>query len=146
MPLTNSVFRHDFLFNWMLVTVQHEHPYTGTLAVEFDRSNPNGQHSKASRMAVISREDAADRLILNRAGRTSKTLESRSMIGQKKLRRRPLYMSNMAWRQRLAAMTPLNVVVGGNLHNLRAQVRMIVAVCVGLHRRLGCSRHLRTLP
>ena len=108
-----------------MILGQHEHPYTGALAVAFDRSEPGKHHSKSSRFAVISGHDAQDRLILNRDGRASKVLANRGMsaMGKKKLRRRPIFMSNLVWRQRLAAMTPLNVVAGGNLHSLRAQVR-----------------------
>lgn len=97
--------------------------------MEFDRSDPGMQFSKASRFAVVSRDKAADRLIVNREGRASKILESRGMIAKKKLRRRPLYMPNLAWRRRIAALTPLSVVVGGNLHSLRAQVRSNALLC-----------------
>jgi hypothetical protein len=106
--------------------VKHEHPFTGALVVEFDRSDPGRQHSKKSRLAVVSPADAPDRLILNREGRATKILASRgldTLLAKKKLRMRPLYMPDTAWRQRLAATTPMSVVAGGNIHALRMQAQ-----------------------
>lgn len=103
--------------------------------MEFDRSNADKQHSRTSRFAVLSLEEAPDRLILNREGRSSKILASRGMdtLAKKKLRRRPLYMPDLVWRQRVAAITPMQVISDGNIHSLRLQAKTLGIITRGMN-------------